>query len=1136
MKHLSLKAGACILMLGAAIGLQAQNPWTPSVTNGFGNSYNSTVFGMNVFNGQLYAAVGTDSGYVYRSPNGNPGSWTKVFSDPLSRSVEAITSSSVGGGNMYIAANAGFPDSSRVMRSVDGTSWSTYFTSSSAKITHIIPFKGLGSADSIYVVENNGLVHKSYYNSNDPLNLSAAWDTVFDANLFASGSMVTAIGKHGSKLYLGGPDAQLFSSADGNTWTANPNVGNGFGDANNQSVTAIGSFGGEIYVAMQNNYIGAQLWKSADEISWTMVQQFDGAHAYVSSLTVADGKLWVTVASNLDGGLITYTGDGVNFTVSDDGGFGDAGYNGYNASVLQFGNNVYWGGEYYGMFKRFPLITQGASVWRTCTVTPPAINAGPDQTVCQGISVTLDAGSGNAYNSWSTGDTTQMISVSTPGTYTLTAVGANGCTNTDNVRVFNNPAPTVLPPNGGGTICAGTSVPLFPLAVSNYYIADPPIHTTTNDSISDLIGGDVYDTINVSGLSAACSCDALMSVTIDSLYHTFSADLDIGIYAPDGSYITLSQSNGGGAGNTYFGTEFILNATESIMSANTPYTGSYVPMGDFHSLSGTPNGNWVLRVQDHVGGDNGTLKGWTIRFKVDDTTMTFSWTPATGLSSTTTLNTIATPLVPTTYMLTATNAIGCSTTTPIPVDVADLAFAQAVDTVCYGSSITLNVIGGTASTTWSPTTDLDVSTGPTVVASPSASTVYYVVDTIAGCPVMDSIHLYANAQLFLTAPSPVTICNNDTATFTATANGGSAPYTYAWDMGGTYLYGQTIQPVLTGGTSYTLTATDIAGCTVNGGSTSAFVVPSTDIYGHVSYSGGSVNNSAVVLYRYEPFLTLFDTVQTTFTDASGDYFFPSVDHNNYLIEVFPAASYTTLVPTYYGNAYLWDSAAFASHDCAMNDTFNIVTVEETGLTGPGFLQGSILEDIGFGRVPGDPVPGVDVKLGRNPGGQLVASTQTNGSGTYTFAGVPYDSYIIYADIPGLGRDSSYTITVDASHDTYTDLDYLVNDTVIFIVPNTTTGITTPGSTSAAASTFSVFPNPSNGNAAIEYSIVDDATVSLGIYNVLGVKVIGLVSTKQMPGVYHYSISREKNQLKPGVYFVTLITNGKTDIHRLVISE
>lgn len=1135
MKNLLLKVSTFILAISFTTGMQAQNPWTPSVSGGFGHFYNTTVFGMNVFNGQLYAAVGSDSGYVYRSPNGNPNAWTKVFSDPISISVEAITSTNAGGGNMYISSNSNFPDTARVLRSADGINWSTYFMSSSS-VSHIIPFKGLGAVDSMYVVEKTGLVQKSAYNSNDPLNLGGAWDTVFDANLFSPGSRVTAIAKHGSKLYIGGPNAQLFSSPDGNTWLANPNVGNGFGDSNNKSVTAIGTFGGEIYVAMENNFDGAQLWKSSDEISWTMVQQFDGSHTRVSSLTVADGKLWVTVASNSDAGLIRYTADGVNFTVSNDNGFGNIGNNGNNASVIQFGNNVYWGGEYYSMAKRAASMGGGAEIWRTCTVTPPVINAGADQTVCEGISVTLDAGSGNSYTSWSTGDTTQAISVSIPGNYTLIAVGPNGCTGSDQVHVFNNPAPGVLPPNGGGTICSGTSIPLNPLAVSNYYIPDPPIHTTTNDSISDLLGGDVYDTINVSGIPTACACDALMSVTIDSLYHTYSADLDIGIYTPTGSYITLSQNNGSSESNTYFGTEFIMNAPFAIITAATPYNGSYVPMGDFHSLLGDPNGGWVLRVQDHVGGDNGTLKGWTIRFKVDDTTMTFSWTPATGLSSTTTLNTIATPLVPTTYTLTTTNAIGCSTATPIPVDVADLAFAQSVDTVCYGSSITLNVIGGTASTAWSPVTDLDVSFGPTVVASPSVSTVYYVTDTIAGCFVMDSIHLHANAQLFLTAPSPVTVCHNDTATFTANANGGSAPYTYAWDMGGTYLYGQTIQPVLTGGTSYTLTATDIAGCTVNGGSTSAFVMPSTDIYGHVSFTGGSVNNSAVVLYRYVPFLTQFDTVQTTSTDASGDYYFPSVDHNNYLIEVFPDASYTTLVPTYYGNVYLWDSAAFASHDCAMNDTFNIVAVEETGLTGPGFLQGTIRQDFGFGRAPGDPVPGVDVKLGRNPGGQLVSSTQTNGGGTYTFAGVPYDSYIIYADIPGLGRDSSYNITVDASNDTYIDLDYLVNDTVVYIVPNTTTGITTPGSTAAAVSTFSVFPNPSNGNANIEYSIEDDATVSLGVYNVLGVKVIDLVSTKQMPGVYHYNISREKNPLKPGVYFVTLITNGKTDIHRLVISE
>jgi hypothetical protein len=40
----------------------------------------------------------------------------------------------------------------------------------------------------------------------------------------------------------------------------------------------------------------------------------------------------------------------------------------------------------------------------------------------------------------------------------------------------------------------------------------------------------------------------------------------------------------------------------------------------------------------------------------------------------------------------------------------------------------------------------------------------------------------------------------------------------------------------------------------------------------------------------------------------------------------------------------------------------------------------------------DPVPGIDVKLGTNPGGQLVARQQTDARGSATFANVQAGSY------------------------------------------------------------------------------------------------------------------------------------------------
>jgi hypothetical protein len=67
--------------------------------------------------------------------------------------------------------------------------------------------------------------------------------------------------------------------------------------------------------------------------------------------------------------------------------------------------------------------------------TNPTVTLGNDITVCEGDSVSLDAGAGNTTYNWSTGSTTQIEVVTTSGTYTVTVTNANGCEGTDDIMV-----------------------------------------------------------------------------------------------------------------------------------------------------------------------------------------------------------------------------------------------------------------------------------------------------------------------------------------------------------------------------------------------------------------------------------------------------------------------------------------------------------------------------------------------------------------------------------------------------------------------------------------------------------------------------------------------------------------------------
>lgn len=87
----------------------------------------------------------------------------------------------------------------------------------------------------------------------------------------------------------------------------------------------------------------------------------------------------------------------------------------------------------------------------------PAVNLGNDTTFCDGYQDTLDAGPGFIAYLWSTGATTQKITVGVSGCYYVIVTDSNGCTATDTICITVNPNPNVnLGPDTG--FCAGNTV------------------------------------------------------------------------------------------------------------------------------------------------------------------------------------------------------------------------------------------------------------------------------------------------------------------------------------------------------------------------------------------------------------------------------------------------------------------------------------------------------------------------------------------------------------------------------------------------------------------------------------------------------------------------------------------------------
>jgi hypothetical protein len=96
------------------------------------------------------------------------------------------------------------------------------------------------------------------------------------------------------------------------------------------------------------------------------------------------------------------------------------------------------------------------STTATITVNPnPTPSISGSTSFCAGSSTILDAGTFAGYN-WSTGATTQTISVNTAGTFTVTVTDANGCTGSisTTTTVNLNPTPSI---SGSTSFCAGSA-------------------------------------------------------------------------------------------------------------------------------------------------------------------------------------------------------------------------------------------------------------------------------------------------------------------------------------------------------------------------------------------------------------------------------------------------------------------------------------------------------------------------------------------------------------------------------------------------------------------------------------------------------------------------------------------------------
>lgn len=161
----------------------------------------------------------------------------------------------------------------------------------------------------------------------------------------------------------------------------------------------------------------------------------------------------------------------------------------------------------------------------------------------------------------------------------------------------------------------------------------------------------------------------IAQVCID-LNTNFLSDIIVRLRAPNGSILELT-SNNGGSSDFYTQTCFTPTATVPITAGTTPFTGNYLPEGNWNTLNGAPiNGPWTLLVSDGAGPTAmGNFNWWSITFNTQNS-VTYTWTPNATLSCTNCPAPVATPQSPNTYIVQAQDSYLCISTDSILVDIA----------------------------------------------------------------------------------------------------------------------------------------------------------------------------------------------------------------------------------------------------------------------------------------------------------------------------------------------------------------------------------------------------------------------------------------------------------------------------------
>ncbi|TRV26892.1 MAG: hypothetical protein EWV88_05660, partial [Microcystis wesenbergii Mw_MB_S_20031200_S109D] len=625
----------------------------------------------------------------------------------------------------------------------------------------------------------------------------------------------------------------------------------------NGAVNSIGNSDGLTYQWQVNtgsgftNYTGTGATTASIVVSPTVASTYQCLVAVCNGTAVASSPVSVGFTNNVDtvtnatrcgAGVVTLSatttspGATLNWYAAATGGTALATGTSYSPTVTTT-TTFYVAAETTGPACSSPRVPVTATV----TTNPnPVVLSTSTVTACSGVAsavVTLTGGVSPAYDSYvwspSTGVSGNAVSgwtftATANTTYTLTATQTSGdqCTSSATLTV-NVVSANVTSSAVSSTICINNSTTLnaSSLLTLNGPTGLVAVSCTADNSggggsspISSVVFGSINHTPTVA--SPYYNLNAPVAGKTTTILRGQSYPLTVSSGAASIASVWIDFDRNGVFDASEF-TQLWTSASTGTVTITVPTNATLgdVAMRIRTRGTGSSNGSADACTQFF----SGTTEDYTITI-VDQSdatsSYTYAWTssPAgyTGTGSSVTVS----PLVTTTYTVTATSPLGCIATSNVTVNVNGIllpAITGASNAMCLGNG-TLPLFNGVAQGTWASSNTSVASIGQdgVVTALLEGSTVITYSITDNGCPssVSYPINVYSPVQI-TSQPSGVAILTNSNTSFSVSATGSGLTYQWYYTTDGFDEFMVTNDAMYSGATSNTLSLTSVPN-TLNG--------------------------------------------------------------------------------------------------------------------------------------------------------------------------------------------------------------------------------------------------------------------------------------------------------------------------------